>query len=261
MKKQSMRFDRHNRLFSVCLVAIGLLLLGYVIYNSFELRKNTRVMSRARLEYQDFNRVRSRLRDGSDILTEAVRRYVATGDKKYRDEYFKEVYDTKNREWGLNLLQKLTSEGKSTEQIRADFRLAMNYSRELMGLEYIAMRLVTPDEEAAAPGYPRELKDVAVAPEDLAKSMHEREHLALDIVFGDNYAKYKTNIYSALDRSLSGAAKLADDSRVEATKRQNHLWISQFVSVSLFVISFLILLIWAERLFSRRTAFLQQMLD
>ena len=102
MKKQSMRFDRHNRFFSVCLVAIGLLLLGYIIYNSFELKKNTRVMSRARLEYQDFNRVRSRLRDGSDILTEAVRRYVATGDKKYRDEYFKEVYDTKNREWGLN---------------------------------------------------------------------------------------------------------------------------------------------------------------
>lgn len=256
-----MRFDRHNRVFSVCLVAIGLLLLGYVIYNSFELRKNTRVMSRARMEYQDFNRVRSRLRDGSDILTEAVRRYVATGDKKYRDEYFKEVYDTKNREWGLSLLRKLTSEGKSTEQIRADFQLAMNYSKELMDLEYVAMRLVTPDEEAAAPDCLRELKEAAVAPEDLAKSMHEREHMALDIVFGETYAKYKTNIYSALDRSLSGAAKLADDSRVGATKRQNLLWINQFVSVSLFVLSFLILLTWAERLFSRRTAFLQQMLD
>ena len=135
MKKQSMRFDRHNRFFSVCLVAIGLLLLGYVIYNSFELRKNTRVMSRARLEYQDFNRVRSRLRDGSDILTEAVRRYVATGDKKYRDEYFREVYDTKNREWGMSLLNQLTDEGKGTKQIKDDFQLAMNYSNELMGME------------------------------------------------------------------------------------------------------------------------------
>ena len=35
--------------------------------------------------------MRSRLRDGSDILTESVRRYVATGNKKYRDEYFKEA--------------------------------------------------------------------------------------------------------------------------------------------------------------------------
>ena len=261
MKKQSMRFDRHNRFFSICLVAIGLLLLGYIIYNSFELRKNTRVMSRARVDLQDYNRVHSRLKDGSDILTEAVRRYVATGNKKYRDDYFKEAFDTKNREWGLSLLNKLSSEGKATEQIKEDFQLAMKYSTELMGLEYIAMRLITPDEEAAAPGYPRELKEAAVTPEDLAKSMHEREHLALNLVFGDNYAKYKTDIYSALDRSLYGAAKLADNRRAEATKRQNNLWINQFVSVSLFVLSFLVLLGWAERLFSRRTAFLQQMLD
>ena len=147
MKKQSMRFDRHNRVFSICLVAIGLLLLGYIIYNSFELRKNTRVMSRARVDLQDYNRVHSRLKDGSDILTEAIRRYVATGNKKYRDDYFKEAFDTKNREWGLSLLNKLSSEGKATEQIKEDFQLAMKYSTELMGLEYIAMRLVTPDEE------------------------------------------------------------------------------------------------------------------
>ncbi len=256
-----MRFERHNRFFSVCLVLIGLLLLGYVVYNSYELRKNTKVMARARVEYQDFNRVRSRLRDGSDILTEAVRRYVATGDKKYRDEYFKEAFDTKNREWGLNLLNQLTDEGKGTDQIKDDFQLAMKYSIELMNIEYTAMRLITPEEEAASPDYPRELKITAVAPEDLAKDMHEREHMALNLVFGNTYAQYKTNIYSALDKSLSAAAKLADNRRVAATKRQNILWINQLVSVSLFVASFLLLLIWAERLFSRRTAFLQQMLD
>ena len=256
-----MRFERHNRFFSVCLVLIGLLLLGYVVYNSYELRKNTKVMARARVEYQDFNRVRSRLRDGSDILTEAVRRYVATGDKKYRDEYFKEAFDTKNREWGLNLLNQLTDEGKGTDQIKDDFQLAMKYSIKLMNIEYTAMRLITPEEEAASPDYPRELKITAVAPEDLAKDMLEREHMALNLVFGDTYAQYKTNIYSALDKSLSAAAKLADNRRVAATKRQNILWINQLVSVSLFVASFLLLLIWAERLFSRRTAFLQQMLD
>ena len=124
MKKQTMRFERHNRFFSFCLVTIGILLLGYIVYNSFELRKNTKVMGRARLEYQDYNRVRSRLRDGSDNLTEAVRRYVATGNKKYRDDYFKEAFDTKNREWGLNLLKQLPDEGPETDQIKEDFQLA-----------------------------------------------------------------------------------------------------------------------------------------
>ena len=260
MKKQSMRFVRRSRFFSVCLAVIGILLLAYVVYNIVELRKNTRIIGRARLEYQDYNRVRSRLRDGSDNLTEAVRRYVATGDKKYRDEYFTEAFDTKNREWGMNLLRQLPG-GKETEQIRENFQLAMKYSIELMNLEYTAMRLVTPEEEAASPSCPRELRLVQIAPEDLAKDMHEREHMALNLVFGERYAKCKADIYAALNQSLSDAAKLADSRRTEATGRQNFLWFSQMASLSLFVLSFLVMLIWAERLFTRRTAFLRQMLD
>ncbi len=261
MKKTPMRISRRNHFFNICLALIGTLLLAYITYNSFELRKNTKTMARARQEYQDYNRVRSRLRDGSDILTEAVRRYVTTGNTKYRDEYFKEAFDTKNREWGLNLLKQLPNEGSATNKIKEDFQLAMKYSIELMNLEYTAMRLVSTEEEVNSPGYPRELKLAAVTPEDLAKDKHAREHIAIDLVFGDKYAQYKTDIYSALDRSLSGAAKLADDRRADATKRQNILWINQLVSVSLFVLAFLLMLIWAERIFTSRTAFLRQMLD
>ncbi len=261
MKKTPMRISRRNRFFNICLGMIGVLLLGYVLYNSFELRHNTKIMSRARQEYRDYNRVRSRLRDGSDILTESVRRYVATGDKKYRDEYFKEAFDTKNREWGLNLLKQLPDDGPATARIKDDFQLAMKYSIDLMNLEYTAMRLVSDDEEANTPGYPRELKLAAVVPEDLAKDMHEREHIAIDLVFGDKYAEYKADIYNTLDRSLSGAAKLADNRRAEATARQNILWFSQLVSVSLFVLCFVLMLVWAERLFSGRMAFMRQMLD
>ncbi len=261
MKKKSMRVSRRSRFFNICLAAIGILLLGYVIYNSFELRYNTRIMARARQEYQDYNRVRSRLRDGSDILTESVRRYVATGNKKYRDEYFKEAFDTKNREWGLNLLKQLPDEGPVTTKIKDDFQLAMKYSIELMNLEYTAMRLVSSEEEVDTPGYPRELKLAVVVPEDLAKDMHERQHLAIDYVFGDKYMQYKTDIYSALDRSLSGAAKLADNRRSQATKRQNILWFSQLASVSLFVLCFVLMLVWVERLFTGRMTFLRQMLD
>jgi signal transduction histidine kinase/CheY-like chemotaxis protein/PAS domain-containing protein len=218
-------------------------------------------MAKARQEYRDFGRVHSRLRDGSDILTENVRRYVVTGDKKYRDDYFREAFDTKNREWGLDLLNKLAAEGSATDQIMEDFQEAMKYSVELMDLEYTAMRLLSTEEEAADPAYPKELREAHVSPEDLAKDMHERGHIAMNLMFGDEYEEYKTNIYTMLDKSLSGAAKLADNRRVAATNRQNLLWISQFVSLSLFVLCFIVLLVWAEHIFSRRTAFLQKMLD
>ena len=261
MEKKTMRYSHHNLFFNICLAAIGFLLLGYIIYNTFELRKNTRVMAHARQEYRDYTRIRSRMRDGSDILSEAVRRYVATGDVKYRDEYFREAFDTKNREWGLSLLDQMSDNGSATEQIKKDFRNAMKCSNELMELEYAAMRLVTPEDEANSPSYPRELKQAKVAPEDLAKSMHEREHIALNLMFGDEYVQNKTNIYELLDRSLSGAARLADNRRAEATRRQNFLWINQMVSMVLFVVCFLVMQIWAGRLFARKSEFMQQLLD
>ena len=99
-------------------------------------------MRNSRQVYSDYNRIRSRLREGSDLLTEAVRRCVATGDVKYRNEYFKEAFDTKNREWGLNLLDQMPDEGHVTAQIKEDFQNAMRHSIELMNMEYAAMRLI-----------------------------------------------------------------------------------------------------------------------
>ena len=209
MKKHALHYGSRNRFFNFCLALIGILLLGYIAYNTIELRKNTRIMAHARQEYQDYNRIRSRLRDGSDILTESVRRYVATGDVRFRDEYFREAFDTKNREWGLSLLAQMPDAGSTTDQIRDDFLNAMNHSLDLMNLEYTAMRLVATEEEANDPSYPQELKLAKVAQEDLAKGMHERESIALNLLFGDEYMRYKTEIYTSLDRSLSGAAKLS----------------------------------------------------
>ena len=256
-----MHFGHHNHFFNFSLALIGVILLGYIVYNILEIRYNTRIMSSARQDYRAYERVRSRIRDGSDILTEAVRRYVATGDVRYRDEYFREALDTKNREWGLSLLDQLSSGDAVANQIKEDFQSAMKYSFELMNLEYTAMRLIATEEEAADPAFPRELQLAKVSPEDLARSPHEREHIAMDLVFGDEYARYKKNINAMLDRSLSGAARLADNRRIEATKRQNILWISQLVSLSLFVLCFLLMLVWSEHIFALRTTFLRKMLD
>ena len=260
-KRQPMHFGHHNHFFNVSLALIGVMLLGYIVYSICEIRHNTRIMASARQEYRNYERVRSRMRDGSDILTEAVRRYVATGDVKYRDDYFREALDTRNREWGLRLLDQLESKSPVANQIKEDFQTVMKYSIELMNMEYTAMRLIATPEEVEDSAYPRELKLANVSPEDLAKDTHEREHIALDIVFGDEYAQYKTKIYALLDKSLSGAAIMADNRRIAATKRQNILWISQLVSLSLFVFCFLLMLIWAEHIFSRRTTFLRRMLD
>ena len=94
MKKKPQRFGWHNKVFNLCLAVVGVILLGYIIFNSFEISSNMHTLNKARLEFQSYTRVKTRLRDGSDILTESVRRYVTMGDKRFRDEYFKEAEET-----------------------------------------------------------------------------------------------------------------------------------------------------------------------
>jgi len=248
-------------MFNICLVLVGIILLGHITYVSLKLNKNTHAMSSARQEYQNYNRARSRLRDGSDILTESVRRYVVTGDTRFRDEYFFEALTEQNREWGLNLMEKLPDEGGVTDRIKQNIQKAMKYSNELMELEFRAMRLAATDEEASDPNYREELKNAKVTPEELGKDLHERRHMAMNLLFSDEYTQYKKSIYGALDDGLMSAAKLADVRRERVTRRQRNLWITQVISVALFVVIFLALLIWAERMFSRRMSFLRGLLD
>ena len=261
MKKNSVRFARHNRTFNICLFAVGLTLLGYIIFNSIEISRNMHDLNNARLEFQAYTRVKTRLRDGSDILTESVRRYVTTGEKKFRDEYFKEAEETKNREWGIGLLEQLSDEGEVTKRIRQYIHEAMGYSVDLMNLEYTAMRLIATEEDLADPSYPQALRNADVPAEDLEKGFVERKRMAIRMLFSDEYAESKQAIYNALDDSLLGAAKLADFRREEASRHQTILWINQIVSMTLFVLAFLGLLIWSEYIFMRRTTFLQEMLD
>ena len=261
MDKKNRRFGWHNKAFNICLAAVGAILLGYIIFNSVEISRNMHTLNSARLEFQAYTRVKTRLRDGSDILTESVRRYVATGDKRFRDEYFKEAEETKNREWGINLLKQLSDEGEVTDRIKQYINDAMGYSVDLMNLEYAAMRLIATEEDLADPSYPQALRNADVPPEDLELGFVERKRMAIRMLFSDKYAESKQAIYSALDDSLLGAARLADFRREAAATRQTQLWINQIAAMALSVLIFLVLLIWSEWIFKRRTDFLHAMLD
>ena len=304
MKKKSLRFGWHNRTFNICLSIVGAILLAYIVYNSLALSRNMKSMDHARQEFQDYSRAKDRMRTGSDNLTECVRRYVTTGDVRFRNEFFRELHESKNREFGLNLLERPSGDDtagwlgwsereirerkKNVEAIKQDFHKAKKYSDDLMEqMEFKAMRLVATDAELADPDYPQELRNARVSPGDLDpqllkdakvsvedldpellkdpesidKAYRARKRVAIRMLFGEDYAKSKQDIYNALDNSLTGAAKLADSRRRDATVRQHNLWINQIVSMALFVLVFLTLLVWSGRIFSRRTAFLQQMLD
>ena len=51
MKKNPLRFSRHNKAFNFSLLAVGIILLGYIIFNSIEISRNMHTLNNARLEF------------------------------------------------------------------------------------------------------------------------------------------------------------------------------------------------------------------
>ena len=91
MSTHTMQTGRQSKAFIVCLAVVGLTLLGGITYNTFQLVSGVKELDRIRVDFLNYNKVRTRIREGSDMLTESVRRYVTTGDTKFRDEYFREA--------------------------------------------------------------------------------------------------------------------------------------------------------------------------
>ena len=79
----------------------------------------------------------SSMREASDYLTSQSREYVVTGDRKYLDNFFEEVNTTKRRDKALDVLRTYGTNNNLYTALES----ALNYSNELMQIEYHAMRL------------------------------------------------------------------------------------------------------------------------
>ena len=261
MSKNSMQCGRQSKVFTVSLAVVGLILLGFITYNTIQLISGINELDRIRVDFLNYNKVRMRVREGSDMLTESARRYATSGDRKYRDEYFREAFGTKNREWGINLAESLSGTSEEGKKIEDDFRRAMQYSLKLMEMEYYAMRLVSTEEEAAAPDYPKELKTAPVPEAELALPQDSRRRKAIGMLLGQDYDQYKHNVYNMLDDAVGAASRSTDLRRHAVTARNRVLWIAQIASMGVFFLVFFLFLVWEQRIFARRMKIMRDIID
>ena len=261
MSSQPMQSDWRSKAFTICLAVVGLALIGCITYNTIHLVSGVKELDQTRVDFLNYNKVRTRIREGSDLLTESARRYVTTGDAKFRDDYFREANETKNREWGILLAERLSENYEEGKKIEDDFRKALQYSLELMEVEYHAMRLIATDEEAAAPDYPKELKDTPIPENELTLTQDGRRRRAIGMLLDGTYDQYKHNLYNLLDDAVGAASRLTDLRRNAATARNRVLWISQTAFVGVFILFFFIFLVLEQRISARRLAMMRDLLD
>ena len=245
------------RLYISVFSLLTLTLLGFLVFNTIRLNRITVETGMTDEYLMQCNQAGDLLQTGSDILTNAVRNYVVSGNKEYRDAYFKEAYVDKHREAGIEEAALLPN-GEKLEKILVN---GMKHSVNLMQLEYHAMRLVLSDEELDDPSCPVEVREFSLSQEELAASPEARREMAIGIIFGKDYSLYKDQIYNAIDRNLGNAILFFSSQRKDVLDRYHRFYFYQMLAMTCFAPLLVLFTLFLLRLRGRANKFLRSVLD
>ena len=162
-----MRLKSTSRLISGAVLCFSVVSIGTILY-SYHLTEKRRLFTNSMIGAVA---AANALLNGSDTLTSAIRAYAATGDRRYHDEFQKELNVTRSREAAMEVLQRsglIPAELKLLEQAKQN-------SDALVSLEDRAA-------EAAARG-------------DLRR--------AVSLVFGEEYRTAKASIVGPIRAARS----------------------------------------------------------
>lgn len=158
------------------------------------------ILQQATNKYIVCEEAAKQLQDGSDYLTEQVRLYVMTGDKKYMNLYLKEANETKRREKSLAKLKRYFDK----TAVFTSLQNALYCSDQLMNTEYYAMRLVSEANGVKEKDWPEELKNVSMTDKDIALPAKQKQDRAQELVCGKNYQERRNEITNEVTRCMKG---------------------------------------------------------
>jgi len=245
------------KLYILIFSLLTLILLGFLVFNTIRLNRITIETGMTDEYLMQCNQAGDLLQTGSDILTNAVRNYIVSGNMEYRDAYFKEAYVDKHREAGIEEAALLPN-GEKLEKILVN---GMKHSVNLMQLEFHAMRLVDSDHDLDDPSCPKEVHDYPLTEAELAASPEQRREMAIGIVFGKDYSLYKDQIYNAIDRNLGNAILYYSSHRKDVLDRYHRYYTYHMIALTAFAPLLVLFTLFLLRLRGRANKFLRSVLD
>ena len=173
-------------LISIFAVVISALLVFSVVYIS---NKNEEVNVSTQ-NYVTLKNAANDIQSASDDLTNDVRLFVATSNTIYMDSYFNEANTKKRREQARTVIHELAEDSPVHETVHKAIDTAFNESKNLMYIEYYAMKLICVKEGLDCSKYPEVDNCTIDSSIDVADYFNE----AMDSVFGDKYMQSKNII-------------------------------------------------------------------
>ena len=200
------------RTINLCMILISFILYILLILATVSASYRYKQMTSAMEDYIACEKNADMIEEGSDYLTEQVRLYTVTMDKKYVDEYFKEVYTVKRRDSALEEMKALHLGEKGTEYLQS----ALDNSNELMEEEIYAMKLISLAQESDMSLFPDVVRNMEIKEEDRKLSYDEMIEKARDIVFNQDYQNKKSmimdDIMVFLNKNIDDTIEKQEDS-------------------------------------------------
>lgn len=168
---------------------------------------------------------------GSDVLTNAVWRFAATGKARYAREYLEEKTVTLSRDKAIEGLRKEGLLKKELDTIEN----AKSVSDELMEQELHCIRLIYESEGIVT--LPDEIAEIELSESEKQMTADEKRNKASRFVFGSRYEGTKEIIASDIDSFTSALYARQKKELTQAMKRTDS-------SQSLQQITAIMLLIW-----------------
>lgn len=147
------------------------------------------------------------IRSASDLLTNDVRLFVMTSDRKYTDSCFEEANITRSQEKAIEKFESMFPDNIFI----TDLNKAVSESEKLMQTEYYSMRLICDVGGFDKTTLDAEIINVSISKEDNSLANDEKIVKAQNLVSNRNYEESKNTIIYNLDICLDGIVSYTEN--------------------------------------------------
>ena len=216
------------QIFLYCFLTLSLVM---IVFTAFKIRTITNNQSENYNNHFGYHVANDCFRQGTDLLTEAVRRYVVTMKPEYIESYFDEALKIRHRHQALDKVREMHID----QELKDSLTNAMKASRDLMNTEYHAMHLIALKSKNET--LHREVRDYPLTPEEQKLTVDERHERAEKLLWDENYIKTKAEIYHYLSSGLEKASKQAMEKHQKLRDELFHILVFGVFSLTALVLS------------------------
>lgn len=187
------------------------------------------------------------LQSASDLMSAKSRQYVMTGSVGFAYEYFKEVNETKRRDYAVsNIKERISDVGHGAAE---PIEKALAKSNSLLNKELHAMALIASLGDENDDEYiPIELKEYTLSEDEQNLSTTEKKDKAYSLVFGDGYSFEKLSIRESVDEATINLLGEVGDYKALISKRYNWSFTTLMILLALSAFNFIVIAICLFRL-------------